>query len=261
VIAPVDVVDVAPPAQDAPRWLPLVGAVGALGAGALVVLSVRTGGSAWPVDRTVHAWVLEHRRSVDTAVAAAVTWLGATSVALPTLAVVGAALPRGRRRPRDRAAAALLLVGTASLGIWLGLLVNQAVGRERPPLADWWGNAGGPAFPSGHTTAATVAAGTLAWALAARVRSPRGRLVLWSSAAVVAMLVGWSRVWLGVHWPSDVLAGWLLGASWVALVVSGVAIAERQRSARRRRPGRLRRGPTHAGAPPSRPSPPPCPGS
>jgi undecaprenyl-diphosphatase len=103
-------------------------------------------------------------------------------------------------------------------------------------LGDWWGAAGGPAFPSGHTTAATIAAGTLAWALSERVRSRRGRIVVWSSAFLVAGLVGWSRMWLGVHWPSDVVSGWLLGASWLALVVSAVATAEKR--IRRRTSGR-----------------------
>jgi len=226
--APEELVEVAPPAEDAPDWLPWLGLVGAVGAGTLVVLSIRTGGSAWPVDRTVHAWVLDHRGRVDLAVASVVTWLGATTVVIPVLAVVGAALPRGRRGVRNRVGAGVLLVGTASLGIWIGLLVNHAVGRERPPLGDWWGAAGGPAFPSGHTTAATIAAGTVAWAVSERVRSRRGRVVVWSSAVLVAALVGWSRTWLGVHWPSDVVSGWLLGASWLALVVSAVAMAEKR---------------------------------
>jgi undecaprenyl-diphosphatase len=227
-IVPEEIASVAPPAEDAPDWLPWLGLAGALGAGTLVVLSIRTGGSAWPIDRTVHTWVLDHRGPVDLAVASLVTWLGATTVAIPVLAAVGAALPRGRRDVRSRLGAGVLLVGTASLGVWMGLLVNHAVGRERPPLGDWWGTAGGPAFPSGHTTAATVAAGTVAWAVCGRVKARGGRVAVWTSAVLVAGLVGWSRVWLGVHWPSDVVSGWLLGASWLALVVSGVAAVERR---------------------------------
>ena len=133
---------------------------------------------------------------------------------------------------RNRLGAGLLLSGTAALGVWLGLVINNAVGRERPPVADWWGAASGPAFPSGHTTAATVAAATAAWALLARVHSRGGRAAIWACAVTWAVLVGWSRMWLGVHWPSDVLGGWLLGASWVALVVSAVGLAERRWSFR-----------------------------
>jgi membrane-associated phospholipid phosphatase len=234
--APIDLPAVAPPARDAPGWLPWVGLAGALGAGALVVMAVRTGGSAWPVDRVVHTWVLEHRAAPGSWLAATVTWGGATTVVLPALAVVGALLPRGRRALRDRLGAGLLLSGTAALGVWLGLALNHTVGRERPPSTGWWGAAGGPAFPSGHTTAATIAAGTLAWALTTRVRSRTARATVWAAAAAYALVVGGSRVWLGVHWPSDVVGGWLLGASWVALVVTAVGAMERRWS--RRQTGR-----------------------
>jgi undecaprenyl-diphosphatase len=106
--------------------------------------------------------------------------------------------------------------------------LNHQVDRARPPVADWWAAAGGPAFPSGHTTAAAVVAGLGAWALAQRVTSRRARSAVWAGAVAYAMLVGWSRYWLGVHWPSDVLGGWLLGAAWVALVVSVVSTARRR---------------------------------
>ena len=144
-VAPVDVADVAPPAEAAPRWLPWLGVCGAAGAAVLAVVAVRTGGAAWPWDHTVHQWVLEHRGGIDASVARAVTWGGATSVALPALAVAGALLPPGRRGLRRRLGAGLLLSGSAALCVWLGLAVNPAVGRERPPVVDWWGGMGGPA--------------------------------------------------------------------------------------------------------------------
>ena len=89
--APVDLPEVAPPAKDAPGWLPWLGLAGAVGAGVLVWWR-RTGGSAWPIDETVHRWILDHRGEADAGFARAVTWGGATTVVLPALAVVGAAL-------------------------------------------------------------------------------------------------------------------------------------------------------------------------
>lgn len=164
------------------------------------------------IDVSLHGAVLALRGPLDSAIALGVTWAGATYVALPALVLVGALAPQGRRRGRERLGSGLLLAGAASVGIYAGLLVNQIVGRARPPAEDWWGAAGGPAFPSGHTTVATVASLLGAWALAQRW--PDRRRALLVGAAAVAATVGWSRMWLGVHWPVDVLGGWVFGSGW-----------------------------------------------
>ena len=225
--APVDLPRVAPPTGP-PAWLPWAALAGLFVVGVLSLGARQRGGTLWQVDETVHAWILAHRTETQGAIARVVTWGGVTGVALPILAVVGALLPRGRRPLRTRLGAGLLLAGTASLGVWLGLVLNHAVGRDRPPVADWWGAAGGPAFPSGHTTVATIVAATCAWALMPRAPSATSRAVVWAAAAAYALLVGWSRMWLGVHWPGDVVGGWLLGAAWVALVVPAVSVARRR---------------------------------
>lgn len=200
------------PEVDLPRgtgWL-------ALGCGvAMMVLTVavaREQPSVIDSDVALHGAVLAMRGPLDSAVALGATWAGATYVAVPALIVVGALAPTRRRRWYDRLGSGLLLAGTASLGIYAGLLVNHLVDRARPPFEDWWGAAGGPAFPSGHTTTATIASLLAAWALAQRW--PTRRLALLAAAAAVAVAVGWTRVWLGVHWPSDVLGGWLFGTAW-----------------------------------------------
>jgi undecaprenyl-diphosphatase len=234
------------PAQVLPHHAPTVGPratvlVCGVALAALVCLTVASRGGAVPaLDVELHEWVMAHRSDAGIALARVVTVGGITTWTLPTLVVVGMLAAPARRAWRSRLGAGALLAGAASLGVVAGLALNSLVGRVRPPVADWAGAAGGPSFPSGHTTAATLFALSCAWALSGRVGRPGGRRALWIAAALWAGLVGWSRVWLGVHWPSDVVAGWLVGGAWMCLVVLTATWA-------RRRWGTGRGGPDRAG--------------
>ena len=208
----------------------------ALGSGiALLILTVwiRRVGSAVPMlDRQIHDWVVKHRSSTGVSLAHVVTWGGVTRVALPLLIVVGAVALTGGRDPKRRLSAGLLLAGMASLGVYVGHLLNMWVDRGRPAISDWAGSAGGPSFPSGHTTAATLFAASTAWVIASRLRIGWPRVLVWAGAALYAAAVGWSRVWLGVHWPTDVVAGWLFGATWFA-AGTALILETRKRFAKR----------------------------
>ncbi|WP_428963232.1 phosphatase PAP2 family protein [Micromonospora fluostatini] len=107
----------------------------------------------------------------------------------------------------------------------LGPLLKLVVGRDRPDLLDPVSSAAGYAFPSGHALNATLAAGVLlvVFLPAARGR-PGRRAALWAAAVALAVGTGLSRIVLGVHWTSDVLAGWLLGAAVVTATVAGFAL-------------------------------------
>jgi len=209
----------------------------ALATGTLFVLLsgviARHGAPVQAFDDNLHAWVIAHRGGLDTSIAGVITIGGATAVTLPTLVVVGAlASPaRGPRARGRRIGAGVLLAGYASVGVWVGLALNSWIGRVRPPFADWAGVAGGPAFPSGHTTAATLFALSCAWASSSRIRPGWPRVALWTTAGAYAFAVGWTRMWLGVHWPTDVVGGWLYAVTWSGLVW---ALATRMR---RHRPG------------------------
>ncbi|MEV5734512.1 phosphatase PAP2 family protein [Streptomyces sp. NPDC052292] len=115
---------------------------------------------------------------------------------------------------------ALWLAVTVALATLLQQGLKSAVARPRPVWPDPVDHARYAAFPSGHAMTATVVCGLLLWLLH---RRGAGR-ALWRTALAVAAVsvagVGLTRVWLGVHWPSDVLGGWLLGALVVAVAVA-----------------------------------------
>ncbi len=193
-----------------------------LGFGVLTV-AVWLAGPQVPLgDLGWHSWVLSTRTATDVAVANVLTWGGSTWLALPVLLAVGMWAPAAPRSALRRLRSGIVLSGLAGLGVFLGLVVNHRVDRLRAPVLDWAGAAGGPSYPSGHTTTATVFALCCAWALTPRARrqGPRAVRILWVVAVAYAAVVGWTRVWLGVHWASDVVGGWLYGTAWVAVMAA-----------------------------------------
>jgi undecaprenyl-diphosphatase len=122
--------------------------------------------------------------------------------------VLAAAVWHLARRERWEAVA-WVAVGVAT---WvLPELVKVAVGRPRPTLWPWLVPASGLSFPSGHAVAGTAFYPLLGWTLG-RGRPAVGRLA-YALGLVPAAFVGVGRLYLGVHWPTDVLAGWALGAA------------------------------------------------
>ncbi|MFE3032736.1 phosphatase PAP2 family protein [Streptomyces canus] len=115
---------------------------------------------------------------------------------------------------------AVWLVATCAVGTLVQQVLKSAVGRERPLWPDPVDSAHFAAYPSGHALTATVVCGLLLWLLH---HYGVGR-ALWLTALTLAAIsvlgVGLTRIWLGVHWPSDVLGGWLLGAMLVTLAVA-----------------------------------------
>ncbi|MFI7576179.1 phosphatase PAP2 family protein [Micromonospora sp. NPDC049497] len=111
---------------------------------------------------------------------------------------------------------ALWVAITMIVGGLLGPLLKLLVGRHRPDLLDPVARAAGFAFPSGHALNATLAAGVLVMVFLPYARQPVQRAALWGAALVLVVLTGFTRVALGVHWTSDVVGGWLLGAAVVA---------------------------------------------
>lgn len=184
-----------------------------VGVSALVIFAVLTAAvvahpAPLPVDRAVQEWTLRHR---DPLVGAArqLTRLGTAAVLMPSLLLAGAAVGWGGRRWR-RLLIGPLLLGGGQLVRW-GLML--AVGRPRPPLPGWATSAAGLSFPSGHATTATLGCGLIALIVARSSGSGRRRVAAVALATIAAVVVGATRVLLGVHWVTDVVGGWALGVA------------------------------------------------
>lgn len=108
-----------------------------------------------------------------------------------------------------------------------GALLKLLFGRARPELLHPVARAPGYAFPSGHALTSALFAAVILLVVLPLVR--RGRPLLWAAAVLIPAVTGLSRIALGVHWTSDVLAGWLLGVAIVAM--TAVAYLGRRRSA------------------------------
>lgn len=130
---------------------------------------------------------------------------------LLTLAVVGYLWLDGKPR-----AAWLVLISVGG-GLLLSTVLKESFDRARPDLVPHGSVVYTASFPSGHSMLSAVTYLTLG-ALMARLQTRRRvKIYILSLAVLSTLLVGVSRVYLGVHWPTDVLAGWTAGASWAIL--------------------------------------------
>ena len=169
------------------------------------------------LDRRVQAFVVGHRTPWLNAVLEAWTWLGSSVVLIPVLLVVSGYL---WWRRRDLSGA--LLPWVAFVGsVILYQTSKSVVGRGRPPTSEMLQHAGGYAFPSGHSAQAMVIWGLVAVLAVTGPRPPgrRVRVAVYGVVAVVILLVGVSRIYLGVHWTTDVAGGYALGGAWLALLL------------------------------------------
>ena len=165
------------------------------------------------IDRAVLRTVATVRMDWLDVVAREVTALGNTATLLViSLAACAILWAVGRR-----ISVTLLLVslGTGTV-VMYGM--KHLFDRPRPEVVAAATPLETPGFPSGHAMMAAVAYGTVAY-LVGRLGTGRIRTATWVGAGLVILLIGLSRIYLGVHYPTDVLAGWLAGVGWTSLLV------------------------------------------
>jgi undecaprenyl-diphosphatase len=176
-------------------------------------------GEARKVDERVLRFL---RRADDPALPIGPRWLieaardltalgGATVLLVVLLAVLGyLAFERKRRE-------IWLVTLAAGGGVLVSTVLKQLFARERPDIVTHLAPAGTPSFPSGHSMLSAVVYLTLGALLARIVARRRVKAYVLALAMLLAFLVGLSRVYLGVHYPTDVLAGWSAGLAWALL--------------------------------------------
>lgn len=143
--------------------------------------------------------------------------LGSVAVAMLVVALASSFLFLARR-PRQ----ALLVIGCA-LGTALAInLLKLWFARARPDMIAPIDLASGMSFPSGHSLLAAAIYPTLGMIIATALEARRLKAFVFATAVVLALVIGLSRVYLGVHYPTDVIGGWILGIAW-ALVCGLVA--------------------------------------
>jgi membrane-associated phospholipid phosphatase len=179
------------------------------------------------LDLPTISYIAAHRLKWGTTCMRYVTGLGSEPFLVVLTGACGIAL-----RFRTGSWRWLLLLAVTLFGaMLLNTAAKHAVARPRPAAAWMAVSASGFAFPSGHATESTAVYGLLATLFAKTGTRRRAKLGWLTIGLLIPFLVGVSRVYLGVHWPTDVLAGWALGSAWLAIVLTGLLVGERRAAA------------------------------
>ena len=191
---------------------PLLAGFGVIALAVAVVLAIGWAVGRWPVavDRSIMLAVRAHagpdwvRR-----VALAITHAGDARTL--TIVVLVTAVLLALRRHYLTALATMLAALTGGGAV---TLLKHLIARPRPTVVEHWASVHDLSFPSGHSASSAVCYLTLAALATQVVRSRVRRRAIIAAAVLLVGAIGCSRVYLGVHWPSDVLAGWSLGTGW-----------------------------------------------
>lgn len=184
---------------------------------AMVTDAAAEGDGLTAVDRPIWSFLIDHRTPLLTETARALSDVGSTGV-MGVAAVATATVLWTRHRRQD---AVLIVAVTAGAGL-IVLLAKPIVGRARPPEEFRLVVETNQSFPSGHAVASAAVIGVLAAVLVPLLHRRGERVLVRVLAAALVLAIGLSRLYLGVHWPTDVVGGWLAGTGWLLLCLTAV---------------------------------------
>jgi undecaprenyl-diphosphatase len=173
-------------------------------------------------DEAVLRWMERHQTVWLEQLMLEVTMLGTWIVVLSIVGVAALFLWLNRHKY----SAALLLVATAG-GIGLNSILKIGFDRPRPQVFEWGTHVSSSSFPSGHAMSSTVVYLTVAYLAARLQKTHAARLATLIVAAFIVATICFSRMYLGVHYPSDVTAGVIIGVSWAAFCMATLEAIQR----------------------------------
>lgn len=190
--------------------------IAAAGTGAFVALADQVSeGDTQMLDEGIMAFLGEHRIEWIQASLLEITALGTGLVIMMIVGVAALLL----WHTRHRYSAVLLLVSSGG-GLLLNGILKMGFDRPRPQIFEWATHASSSSFPSGHAMGSAIVYATVAYLAARLQRRWWSRLLTLTSAAALILLIALSRLYLGVHYPSDVIAGMVIGLAWAAFCMA-----------------------------------------
>ena len=178
-------------------------------------------GSTQPFDEAVMRWIAQHQTPKLQAVMLEITALGTGTVVTMIVLVAGLFLWLNRHKH-----SAVLLVAATLGGLVLDALLKIGFNRPRPRIFTWGTYAVSSSFPSGHAMSSVIVYGTVAYLAARLQRNARSRVLTMLLAVIIILLICASRLYLGVHYPSDILAGLIIGTAWAAFCMAVLEAAQ-----------------------------------
>src|SRR5688572_19330291 len=194
-----------------------VGVIVGIAAVALFALIAKavTAGVTQSFDERVLRWFELHRTAMLDTVMLEITTLG-TGVVLVMIVLVASVF---LWQTQHRWSVYLLMLGVLG-GKLFNTILKAFFERPRPSVVQWVTEVHSASFPSGHAMSSMVVYGSVAYLVGRLEPTARLRRTTWALAAVVILAIGVSRMYLGVHYPSDVIAGFMGGLAWLAFVAS-----------------------------------------
>jgi undecaprenyl-diphosphatase len=172
-------------------------------------------GGTQAFDVAILQWLGQHRTAFLTAAAVELTYLGTGVVVLMVVGVAALFLWHTEHRHSAR-----LLLAAVAGNILLNGVLKLAFHRQRPDVFAWQTHATSSSFPSGHAMSATVCYGTVAYLVTRLQKHHWSRVATLTGAVILILLICLTRLYLGVHYPSDVIGGIVVGLAWAGFCMA-----------------------------------------